>query len=77
MTAGFLSDFPLLKVDRDTDNKVIVPSTHGAVTCAYLMLPITTRDQSYSSELPLTLCYEHDGQSYQFKKTAFIYAYAG
>ncbi|HIX57489.1 MAG TPA: DUF2357 domain-containing protein [Candidatus Anaerobiospirillum pullistercoris] len=77
MTAGFLSDFPLLKVDRDTDKKVIVPSTHGAVTCAYLILPISTREQSYSSELPLTLCYERDGQSYQFKKKAFIYAYAG
>lgn len=77
MTAGFLSDFPLLRVDRDTDNTVIVPSTHGAVTCTYLMLPSSTLDQSISSELPLTLCYEQDGQSYQFKKNAFIYAYAG
>ena len=77
MTAGFLSDFPLLRVDRDADNTIIVPSTHGAVTCTYLMLPSSTLDQSISSELPLTLCYEQDGQSYQFKKNAFIYAYAG
>ena len=77
MTAGFLSDFPLLRVDRGTDNTVIVPSTHGAVTCAYLMLPTANRAQSNSFELPLTLCYEQDGHSYQFKKKAFIYAYAG
>ena len=77
MTAGFLSDFPLLRADRDIDSKVIVPSTHGAVTCAYLMLPLTTWAQNNSSELPLTLCYEQDGQSYQFKKKAFIYAYTG
>ena len=77
MTSGFLSDFPLLRVDRDADHTVIVPSTHGAVTCAYLMLPPATLGQSNSGELPLTLCYEQDGQSYQFKKNAFIYAYAG
>ena len=77
MTVGFLSDFPLIRADRDIDSKVIVPNNHGAVTCAYLMLPLSTRAQNNSSELPLTLCYEQDGQSYQFKKNAFIYAYAG
>ena len=77
MTVGFLSDFPLCRIDQDSDAKVIVPSTHGEVTCAYLILPISAPAQRNDIELPITLCYTQHGQSYQFKKTAFIYAYAG